>query len=81
VAGERLTVTGGDGSARLNVYVLLPMHPNLLVAVTVNVLLGEVGVPESTPVADNVIPDGNEPPVWLKVYGAVPPEAVSVCGL
>jgi hypothetical protein len=57
------------------------MHPNLSVAVTVNALLTDVGVPESTPLVDNVIPAGNEPPVWLNVYGAVPPDAVSVCGL
>jgi hypothetical protein len=37
----------------------------------------DLGVPESTPVEDRPIPAG-KPPVWLQVYGAVPPRATRV---
>jgi hypothetical protein len=38
-----------------------------------------VGVPESMPAADSVRPGGSVPLVTVKTYGAVPPEAESVC--
>jgi len=75
-----ITVTGGFGSIRVSVYVALPAHPYWSVAVTVNVLLTDVGVPDNVPLLDNVIPAGKLPPVWLKVYGAVPPDAVKFVG-
>ena len=37
------------------------------------------GVPEMVPPVENVSPAGRAPPSANHVYGAVPPDAVSVC--
>ena len=38
-----------------------------------------VGVPESTPPEDSVIPAGSAPLVMARLWGAVPPLMVNVC--
>lgn len=38
-----------------------------------------VGVPLRTPADDSVTPAGSEPATTAKVYGAIPPLAVTVC--
>jgi len=78
-SGEVLLITSGDARTR-NVKVLDAWSPVLSVTVAAKLnVLELVGVPLSTPALDRVTPPGNEPPVRLQLYGAVPPEAVSVC--
>lgn len=55
-----------------------PDPPELSVTVTVKFDVPVVvGVPFSVPEDERVNPAGNEPAVTAKVYGAVPPAAVS----
>ncbi len=64
-----------DTTEMLNCAVALAPVASCTCAVKVDVPAA-VGVPEMVPLAASTRPAGSEPPVRLKVYGAVPPEAV-----
>ena len=79
VAGESVT-TGQICS----VMACVPWHPLVSLTRTVMLVAGEadaVGVPEITPVlALRLKPVGSAPVVMVQeLYGATPPDAVSVC--
>ena len=61
-------------------YARSPVQPSASVAVIVKfeVPPGPDGVPESRPPDDSVRPTGKLPVVTAKVYGPVPPDAVTV---
>src|SRR6185503_7685647 len=70
--GARLTI--------VTVYGATPRHPSAATARTVNVKVPpNVGVPERIPSALSDNPSGGAPAAMEKVYGPVPPLAVSVC--
>ena len=68
----------GTLAATTKVYVVSVRHDALSVARTINVEVPSVvGVPDNT-APESDIPAGTVPDEIVKVYGAVPPEAVNV---
>ena len=77
VLGASVTTTA---ALIAGLYDRTPLTPFASVAVISKLLLPvALGVPLSTPVLDSVSPAGSDPLVTAKVYGPVPPDAVSVC--
>ena len=72
-------ITEHDAGAITTAYVMTPRHPLPSVArITTEDELALLGVPASTPPEVNVNPAGSVPLTIEKVYGPVPPRAVSV---
>ena len=83
-AGTVPGVTVIAGAVEVKLYACTPEYGPLPVVESVTVIVKlklppDVGVPLIRPPVVSVTPDGSDPAVRWKLYGAVPPEALSCC--